>query len=226
MRRKRLMLAVMGLVLAVGAGLVIAQNTLNYMQQGGGAWVVGGTQTIASGGTLTVASGGTLAIASGATATVSGSALAGIAGFTQNLVLCGDDAGTTVTNYLGPSVPCWKSDGSDCSLASTACSALDSTTEATADLPVSTLAMKVVGMRCISDSTQGSGESLTMTLRTAAADTVPAISCAIGVGATECRTNAVTTTNIAANATLAVKVVPSGDNAAGHVWCAVTMLMP
>ena len=145
--------------------------------------------------------------------------------FIQDLVICGDDAGTTTTNYLGPSLPSWKGDGTDYSLASAACSALDSTTEATADLAVSTLAMQALGMRCISDSTQAAGESLTMTLRSAAADTVPAITCVIGVAATECRSTTQGMAPIAAGATLAVKVVPSGNNAAGHVQCVVTLAL-
>jgi hypothetical protein len=147
-------------------------------------------------------------------------------GFTQNLVICGDDAGTTTTNYLGPSLPSWKGDGTDYSLASTACSALDSTTEATADLVVSSLAMRAFGMRCISDATQAAGESLVMTLRSAAADTVPVLSCTIGEAATECRQSLASSAPIAAGATLAVKVVPAGNNSAAHVWCSVLMAMP
>lgn len=149
-----------------------------------------------------------------------------LTGFHQNLVICGDDAGAATTNYLGPSLPSWKGDGSDYSLASTACDALDNTVEATADLVVSTLALKAHGMRCISDATQGAGESVVFTLRSAAADTTPVISCTIAEAATECRSNVATTTNIAAGATLAVKVVPTGDNAAGNVWCSVLMSMP
>jgi hypothetical protein len=145
-------------------------------------------------------------------------------GFYQALVVCGDDAGTTVTNYLGPSLPSWTGDGTDWSLASAACSALDSTTEATADAAVSTLALRVYGMRCKSDSTQAAAESLTMTLRSAAADTAPVVSCAIGEAATECRSNV--STAIAAGATLAVQVVPAGNNAAGHIQCVLTVGMP
>ena len=91
---------------------------------------------------------------------------------------------------------------------------------------MSTLALKAHGMRCISDATQGAGESVVFTLRSAAADTTPVISCTIAEAATECRSNVATTTNIAAGATLAVKVVPTGDNAAGNVWCSVLMSMP
>ncbi len=139
-------------------------------------------------------------------------------------MICGDDAGTTTTNYLGPSLPSWTGDGTDYSLASTACSALDSTTEATADLAVSTLALRVYGMRCKSNSTQAASESLTMTLRSAAADTAPVVSCVIGEAATECRSNVATT--IAAGATMAVKVVPVGNNSAGAVQCVLSVGMP
>jgi hypothetical protein len=236
--KKRLGLVLAGLmilVFAVGYGFsatsadncsVSRQLTLNCLVQGGSRWVVGSILDIVSGGGLHIKSGGSLVVDSGATFTQNGSTVVGVTGFTQPLVICGDDAGTTTVNYLGPSLPSWTGDGTDYSLASTACSALDSTTEATADLPVSTLALGVRGMRCKSNSTQAAGESLTMTVRTAAADTVPVISCVIGEAATECRTNTATTTNIVAGATLAVKVVPVGNNSAGAVQCVVTMVMP
>jgi hypothetical protein len=69
-------------------GPAIAQNVVNYMDQGGAAWHVGGTLGIESGGVQTVKSGGVLNIASGGkievngadvTASVSGVAVAGVA---------------------------------------------------------------------------------------------------------------------------------------------------
>jgi hypothetical protein len=150
-----------------------------------------------------------------------------LTGLVRSLIFCGDDAGTTTTNYLGPALDsAYDGKHTDSSIGGTYCKTLDSTTEATADAPVSTLAVKALGLRCISTATQGSGESITFTLRTGAADTVPVVSCTIGVSATECRTNTATTTNIAAGATMAVKVVPSGNNAAADAWCVTTLVWP
>jgi hypothetical protein len=148
-----------------------------------------------------------------------------LTGLSQQLILCGDDAGTTTTNYLGPALNS-SYDGTHTSsvIGGTYCKSLDSTTEATADAPVSTLAVKALGLRCVSDATQAAGESLTFTLRSAAADTAPVVSCVIGVAATECRSNVAA--SIAAGATMAVKVVPSGNNSAANAWCVTTLVWP
>lgn len=148
-----------------------------------------------------------------------------LTGLSQQLIFCGDDAGTTTTNYLGPALNS-SYDGTHTSsvIGGTYCKTLDSTTEATADAPVSTLAVKVLGMRCVSTATQAASESITFTLRSAVADTSPVVSCVIGEAATQCRTNV--SASIAAGATMAVKVVPSGNNSAADAWCATTIVWP
>lgn len=63
-------LAVIAIVALVGP--TIAQNTPNYMVQGGATWVIG------SGGDLQVDSGGTIDIESGGTLEIAGTAAAGV----------------------------------------------------------------------------------------------------------------------------------------------------
>ena len=68
MKRKRLVLTMVGLVLALGAGLVLAQNVKNFIDQGGARSVIGGTLQVVSGGTLKLDSGAILSISGQATA--------------------------------------------------------------------------------------------------------------------------------------------------------------
>lgn len=44
-------------------GPTVAQNVVNYMEQGGARWVVGGSLDVVSGGDLDIESGGTLKLA-------------------------------------------------------------------------------------------------------------------------------------------------------------------
>lgn len=154
----------------------------------------------------------------------SGTFTASTTGYVTNITFCGDDGGANNTNYMGPATPMWTGDVGAYVLASGTCSALDNATEATADAPVSTLALAVKGMRCITDQTLGASESIVYTLRSAAADVTPSVTCTIGTGATECRSNVAT--NIAAGATMAVKQVLTSDNAVGHGWCQITVSLP
>lgn len=151
---------------------------------------------------------------------------------TEELIICGENAENS-TVYFGPATGPFGGDGSDISRGSAGCDALDNATESTADAAVSTLAMKVHGFRCTSDATMGSGETQVFTLRTAEGNAITTdgasttLTCTIGEGATECRTNDSTTTNIAAGATVAMKVVAVDNNADGdESWCKLTVSFP
>lgn len=135
------------------------------------------------------------------------------------VVLCGDSVSASTT-YWGPATDSWEYGGADYSISSTACDALDSTTEATADAPIMTnVAFKVMGMYCKVTSSGSNG--VTMTLRSAAANTTPAISCTIATGDTDCFAAVSSTTDIAAGATIAVKQVTTEDLSAADGWCKV-----
>ena len=115
----------------------------------------------------------------------------------------------------------------------TICDGLDSGTEATADAPISTLAVKVLGFSCKQSAASGASETTTYTLRTAAADAVTTdggatvLSCAIaGATATECRTVAGTTTNIVAGATLAIKALATANLSAQDARCVALVSYP
>lgn len=147
------------------------------------------------------------------------------AGTPEFVQFCGqnDENGTI---YLGPNTVAFGGDGSDGSLASTACDALDSATEATADAPIlANTAFQVKGFWCKTAATLGTGESITFTLRSAAANTVPALSCTISESQTTCATASGTTTAIAAGATVAIKAVEVGDNADDDSWCRVAIVL-
>lgn len=61
--RNKLTVFVAVFALLFTAGTVLAQNVLNYSEQGGARWVVGGSLDIASGGEIDVESGAALKIA-------------------------------------------------------------------------------------------------------------------------------------------------------------------
>jgi hypothetical protein len=155
-----------------------------------------------------------------------------VSGFAEPVTFCGQLPNAT-TGYLGPGVAGLDGTPTDYVMGGTACDALDSGTEATADAPISTLAVKVVGMRCKQSAASGASETTAYTLRTATADAVTtdgnatAITCNIdGASATECRSVAGSTTNIAAGATMAVKVVASANLSAQDARCQVLVAWP
>lgn len=199
---------------------------------------------------LTVAPGGAAAMSIGTTSTTSTTILsddtgdaeevhvvnsvgpADVAGLYERLIFCGqaDENGTI---YLGPATAPFGGDGSaSYAISSAGCDALDNATEGTADAPISALATKIHGMRCATAGTLGGGETLAFTLRTATGDAATTdgaattITCSLAAGETECRTNAGTTTNIAAGATLAVKAVQVSNNADDDLWCSVLVSYP
>ena len=138
------------------------------------------------------------------------------------VIACGqaDENGTI---YYGPATAVFGGDGSTSyAISSVACDALDNATEATADAPIFTnVAFKITGLYCKQSGTLGAGEAVTFTVRSAAADTTPVISCTVSEGETDCRSLTGSTTDIAAGATLAVKAVQVSDNTDDDHWCKV-----
>lgn len=138
----------------------------------------------------------------------------------DKIILCGDNF-STATGYGGPATAAYLGDGSDASINSTACQALDSGTEATADAPITAdyPAIKVHGFFCrlSSDPTA----DVVFTMRSATADLTPTVTCTVaGTGsATSCRALTNTTTDIAAGATIAMKVVTLENLSAQDFWC-------
>lgn len=159
-----------------------------------------------------------------------------VSGFAEPVTFCGqlvDGSSSPATVYLGPGLLGLNGTPTDYIMGGTACDALESGTEATADAPISTLAVKVVGMRCKQSAASGSSKTTTYTLRTAAADAVTTdgsatvLTCDIaGATATECRTVAGTTTDIAAGATMAVKALTDANLSAQDARCQVMVAWP
>jgi hypothetical protein len=135
------------------------------------------------------------------------------------VILCGQLISTGVS-YLGPSVAAFLGSGADTTAGGTVCDALDSTTEATADAPIFTsVAFKVTGMYCKASDDGALG--VVFTLRSAAANVSPSITCTASgsAGASDCRTNTGTNTDIAAGATIAVSAVTGEDLSTQDGWC-------
>lgn len=148
-----------------------------------------------------------------------------IAVATDHVVLCGqmDENGTI---YFGPVTAAFGEDGSDASLSSAACDALDNATEATVDAPIFTdLSFKILGGWCKLAGTLGASETATFTVRTAAADVVTTdgsnttLTCSLATGEVECSIPYGTTTDIAAGATIAIKAVQVSNNSDDDGWC-------
>lgn len=141
----------------------------------------------------------------------------------DHVILCGqlDENGTI---FFGPATAAFGGDGSDASISSTACDALDNATEATVDAPILTdAAFGIVGARCAQSGTLEAGETVTYTLRSAEADTSPEQTCTISEGETDCTITTPTDTDVAAGATLAVEAVMSSDNSDDDGWCEATI---
>lgn len=217
---------ILGLILLVMVALACAPeqpversySCAVYTEQGCAKLVV------ASGGEVEVQSGGTLDIQSGSTLDIAENAIEpdDVAVMHDTVILCGqaDENGTI---YYGPATAVFGGDGSaSYAMSSTGCDALDNATEGTADAPIMTnVAFKVTSLYCKQSGTLGSGEAVTFTVRSAAADTTPVISCVIGEGETDCRSLTASTTDIAAGATIAIKAVQASDNSDDDHWCKV-----
>lgn len=217
--KKRFGLVLLAAVSLIVAGIAIGQyNVSNYMEQGGARWVIGGSLDVASGGDLDIESGGAFKIAG---TDISGQLGGGAV--LDTVILCGqaDENGTI---YLGPVTAAYGGNGSDASIAGTACDALDNATEATVDAPILTnTAFAVVGGVCKTNGTLGASETVTFTMRSAAADTSPVQSCVISEGESDCSITTSTTTDVAAGATIAMKAVQVSNNSDDDLWCRMTI---
>lgn len=122
--------------------------------------------------------------------------------------ICGE--ATTIDNntvYYGPSIVLLASTsgGQTCDI-----NAAGNTTEATADAPIYTnQAVAVLGMTCRNEA--DADADISFTLRTAAGDTVPSVTCTILDGERDCVADIQTTTDIAAGATVAIAAASSSD---------------
>ena len=155
-----------------------------------------------------------------------------VSGFMEVVTFCGQLPNAT-TGYLGPGLLGLNGTPTDYIMGGTACDALDSGTEATADAPLSTLPLKLVGMRCKQSAASGAAETTVYTARTDAADIATTdggattITCSInGATATECVAAGGSTTNIAASGTTAVKVVASANLSAQDAICKWVVAFP
>jgi len=225
---KRDVLLALGLVLLVAVG-VMAQSTLRHFTEIPvfmNGYKLGGDTAP----TITGASG----TGTGALLLPTNSVGLGreVSGFATVVRFCGDLANAT-SSYLGPGLLGLNGAPTDYTIAGTACSGLDSTTEATADAPISTLAVKVLGMLCKQAPAPGAGNSVVYTFRDNAADAVTTdgggttISCTIsGATATECRSIAGSTTDIPAGDPVAVKALASYDASTHDAACSVLVSWP
>ncbi len=158
---------------------------------------------------------------------------ADVVGLYKELIICGENA-ENGTVFFGPATAPFGGDGSvSYAITSAGCDALDNVTEATADAPISALATKIHGMYCTTDAVLGAGETIVFTLRTAVGNAVTTdgaattLTCTMAVGETACRVNTGTTTNIAANATVAMSVVETSNNVDGdESWCSLLVSFP
>lgn len=177
-------LKILALVAAVclGAGSAQAQNTLNYMEQGGGKWVIGGALVV-----------------DGETVAKTTLSQSGRGSFT----ICGE--ATTVNNntiYYGPdaTIAAAGPGGMTCNI-----DAVGNATEATADAPVFTdKAVYPIGMVCRNEA--DANANITFTLRNAAGPTEPPVTCTIADNDRSCVADIQTTAPIAAGAAVAVAV--------------------
>lgn len=137
---------------------------------------------------------------------------------TSEMILCGDLA-ASAASYCGPALGWFDGTGTDSSIASTACDALDSTTEATADAPIgfANSTFKVYGMLC---EVSGSGSNgVVIAARSAEADLSPSLSCTIATSETSCVDVLASPATVTAGATIAIAATSTEDLSAQDVWC-------
>jgi hypothetical protein len=153
-------------------------------------------------------------------------------GIISDVIGCGDLPNNTtnytspITGYPGGIFYNAGLTGSDLGyiLAGTGCSAEDDTTEGNADeIMFTQTAAKATGLYC---RVTGSGANgVVFNVRSATAALTPALTCTIATGSTECTSYTPTTTNIAANATVAVSAVATEDLSAQDYWCMVQLVL-
>lgn len=149
----------------------------------------------------------------------------------EPVTFCGD-LGNATTSYLGPGLLGLNGTPTDYVIAGAACSGLDSTTEATADAPLSTLATKVMGFRCKVSTAPTGTNSHIFTLRASAAVATPtepaytSLTCTITGTATECHSQTGALAAIAANAPVAIAALSNYDASAADARCVAIVAFP
>lgn len=135
-----------------------------------------------------------------------------------DLILCGQQPNNT-TGYAGPALGWIDGTGTDSSIGGTACDALDSGTEATADAAIgfANNSFKVYGMLCEVSSSGSNGVAISA--RSGAAALSTALACSIATSATSCAAVLSSPVTIAAGATVAIKIVNTEDLSAQDAWC-------
>lgn len=138
-------------------------------------------------------------------------------------IFCGDLPNNS-TNYVSPAAG--YASGAEMAntasyiLAAAGCAAEDSGTEATADeIMYTQTAIKPIGLYC--QVTSAGSNGIAFHVRSATANITPDITCTIATGSTECTSYTPATTNIAANATVAVSATTTEDLSAQDYWCQV-----
>jgi hypothetical protein len=157
----------------------------------------------------------------------SGSTITEAYALAEPVVFCGD-LGNATTSYLGPGLVGLNGTPTDYVMAGTACNALDSTTEATADAPLSTLATKIMGFRCKVSTAPTGTNSHIFTLRSNAAVATPtegAYTSLTGT-ATECHSQTGALAAIAANAPVAIAALSNYDASAADARCVAIVAFP
>lgn len=153
-----------------------------------------------------------------------------VSGVRMDLIFCGQ-AAENGTIYLSPAAGVNGvdlGDGVDYSISSAACDGLDGATESTQDLIIfPEVAAKVMGMYCQQAGAEalGAGETIVLSVRSGELELTPAITCTISEGQRGCRTLTGSTTDIAANATWAVKAVMTSNNTDQDLWCSVSVML-
>lgn len=150
-------------------------------------------------------------------------------GFVTDVLMCGDNANNG-TIYMSP-VTGFASgqfyvDAATLlyNIAGTGCDVQDDGTEGTADeIMFVDNAFKVLGMQCTVSGSGGNG--VVLNLRSATANLTPDITIPIPTGETTGVTNTATTTDVAANATFALRAITTEDLSGTAVWCMAKILL-
>lgn len=150
-------------------------------------------------------------------------ASSGTASILDQVILCGqmNENGTV---YFGPATAQFGgNDATNAGISSTACDALDNTTEATVDAPIlAGLTFAPVGMWCQLAGTLGASETVSFTFHNDTAVVSPSLACSLATGETQCST-AVAGPVLAANQPISIAAVMSSNNTDDDGWCRLTI---
>jgi hypothetical protein len=153
-------------------------------------------------------------------------------GFVTDVILCGQqaNAGTIymspITGFAAGNFYTGALTANDLSyiIGGTGCDAEDNATEGSADEPLFTNnAVKVLGMVCKVSSSGANG--VVLNLRSAEGSLTPNITITIPTATTTGATATGTTTDIAAGATFALRVINTEDLSAEDAWCIAKILV-